>query len=161
MLTFQLFLLNTKLNLGFFHTINNLVFTRASHSSYSRKKLHTLKLHIIPKFFPTMKTPLKKKKVWRIGRLNVYVNLQKTCKCAAPTHQKNRHMWIKLFGDIWCLLCPVFRFCTRLCQPLKPQKQATTVQTALTRRVWEFSAFGLRCDLRNTWIKHNYSPSAI
>lgn len=62
MLTFQLFLLNTKLNLGFFHTINNLVFTRASHSSYSRKKLHTLKLHIIPKFFPTMKTPLKKKK---------------------------------------------------------------------------------------------------
>lgn len=88
--------LNTKLDLGFFHTVNNLVLIYAPLILPLQERSYTLQLHITPKFFPTMNTKIgllkKKKKAWRIGTLHVYVNLQKTWKHAAPAHQKNHHM---------------------------------------------------------------------
>lgn len=57
--------LNTKLDLGFFHTVNNLVLIYAPLILPLQERSYTLQLHITPKFFPTMNTKiglLKKKK---------------------------------------------------------------------------------------------------
>lgn len=75
------------------------------HLSYlplKREVIHSS--YITSKFFPKLNVkteiPLlkkKKKKVWRIGRLHIYVNLQKTWKHAAPTHQENYYLCSNYF----------------------------------------------------------------
>ena len=75
-------MVNTKLDLGLLHISNNLVLKYASLILPPQEK----SLHIPATYnfqILTMKTKIgllkgKKKKRWRIGRLHVYVNLQKT-----------------------------------------------------------------------------------
>lgn len=105
--------------------------------SYTKLPNAFLQLNVKTKI-PLLKKK-KKRKVWRIGRLHIYVNLQKTWKHAAPTHQENYYLC-----HIFCLICISLRtqhssFAPAcLYQTPNVSRASSCWGTALTWRVQEF-----------------------